>query len=1671
MSQKDSNVVLNFKMDGQVEYAKTIRDINAIMNAAASEYQTHVAAMGKDAQATQKLSAEKKKLEIQLEAGKKRTEQLRKEYEAMAKDTKTTTGALANKYKQLQNSERAEISLEQALERVNDGLSNQAEESRKAQEALDKLENEASQLESQTDKLNAKYDLQKAQLGDNASESDKLALRMEHLNATHEIAKEKVENYEQQLEQAKKQYGENSTEVDKYEVQLLEARTAEQQLSNEITSTNKQLKAQNDVLAKTSKQLKDTGDKLKGVGKDLSMKVTAPLMGVAAAATKIGMDFEASVSAMGATSGATGADLEELENKAREMGATTNKSAKDAADAMGFMALAGWDNKQMLEGIEPVLKLSSAGNMDLARTSDLVTDSMAALQIEVQDLPGFLDMVAQASRKSNTDMDALMEAFLVAGGTLASFNVPLEESTALLGILANRGLKGSEAGTALNAIFTNLTSGAGQAGKAMEELDISAFDAQGNFKGLEAVLFEVREKILGMTEEQQAQYVTMIAGKEHLKSFQSLMAGLGDEYGALKDDVSNATGVLEEMYEVMTDNLKGQWDEFKSAMEEAGISIFKNLQPALESLLGYLQQGVDWFNNLSPSMQNTIVALGAVVAAIGPLIVVASVLLGSLSTIITTFSAVSTAVAGAGGAMALLTNPIGWVILAIGAAVAAATTLWFKWDEIGEKFGLVGQLFSAFATGPLGMIVAGIKMFQDATSDAIEPIDRFGDSVSESTKEALEGFFELSDGAGQALMELKVTSAKVTDETKDKMVSTFSEMNAQILEGMRENHAEQEASARKHLDLAFSMSVEEREKIVQNLQQKNEREIEIQTAKENIVKEIMESASAERRELTEREKEVINNINEQMKETAVQTLSESEMDQQVILERMKNSAADLTAQQAAEVVRNSAEQRQAVVDEAEAQYDEAIAEIIRMRDESGIITSEQAEEMIGNAERTRDLVVDQAERMHEKVVEEAKLQAEEHVNHVDWETGEILSKWEVFKNNTSEKFEAIKKVLSDKWAEMKEDTANKIKDIITDSAKKFLQLKTDTTKKLEETKTELVNKFTDMVVNTTTKGSEIVTAAKTKFEEVKTAIKTKLVESVTEVATQVGKMPGKVTGKIGEMKQAGKDLISGLIGGIKDMATDAIEAVTGVVDGVITKAKSLLKIASPSKVFIQIGKWISEGWAKGVEMLGGTVVDAVENIAHATMDIAEHYAKEEVKMRNKMNAEIAQIEKRAAEDVAKIQNAARAKKRRTTKEENIRIRRIQEDAAKKIKDLTAKTTKDILNLESKMYKDILSETKLYINDKKSLNELSLADEAHIWEQTLKLFADGTKEKVEVQKEYQKAVEAVNKEVLAIEKEFMGEMEKINKELIKQIDDLRKADEEAINKRTQSLQNFKGIFDSFEWGEGPSGHELLQNLQSQLDGFDLWQKEIEKISSQAIDEGLIAELREMGPKALPELLALNNLTEEELTKYSDMYGEKMQRAREQSEAEHVEMRLKTEDEIAELRKAANKKLNELQKDWTKAIQKINQTTTDEFKSLESIGKKAGQNLLDGLSSMEASLVAKARSIASAVNSAMQGALGGGTSSVSAMSFDTQWNAKGGIFTQPTIFGASGGKLQGAGEAGPEAVLPLNDETLGAIGKGIAKMMGSAPITINSRDDAESIARAVERVKRREAFKMG
>ena len=292
--------------------------------------------------------------------------------------------------------------------------------------------------------------------------------------------------------------------------------------------------------------------------------------------------------------------FDKLENSAREAGKSTTKTAQEAADALSYMALAGWDSNKAIKGLTPILKASEATGQDLARTSDLITDSMSALGIEVDRLDHYLDVSAKTQNKSNTNLAQLQEAYIKCGGTFQSFGSSIEESSALLGILANRGIKGSEAGNSLQSTMINLTKKTGESAKAMEELGLSAYDKNGKFKGATVVLMELSEKTKKFTDEQRQNSLQMIGGKEQIQTLNALMNGLTTtledgttEYKALYNSLLNADGALNRMAHTMTNNYAGASALAESATDDFKIAIGEKIEP-------YISQFLNWFSSEIP---------------------------------------------------------------------------------------------------------------------------------------------------------------------------------------------------------------------------------------------------------------------------------------------------------------------------------------------------------------------------------------------------------------------------------------------------------------------------------------------------------------------------------------------------------------------------------------------------------------------------------------------------------------------------------------------------------------------------------------------------------------------------------------------------------------------------------------------------------------------------------------------------------------------------------------------------------------------------------------------------------------------------------------------------------------------------------------------------------------
>ncbi|MCC0693836.1 phage tail tape measure protein [Clostridioides sp. ZZV14-6387] len=587
----------------------------------------------------------------------------------------------SQKFEQLGNKT---LTIEQKLSRLNSQARLTESEFNRLGAELAKSGSYFQRLGNEMNQLGSKIQSNKARLAIYQAEFNKLNNELNQNKQKHAQLSTEIRKTESILSQVAAYYGKNSHEAqqltqelyrlkDAYNKQQMEIKQSETALNGyqaEINQTSAdviRLSAQLRQMpfATLSRSMITAGQSLKSVGMGLSMYVSMPLGMLGIAAAKAGVNFDTSMSKLQATAGIadkSSVSFQKLQEKAQDLGARTSFSAAEAADGLTYLALAGWDVETSLSRIEPVLRAAEAGGMDLALCSDLVTDSMASAGIASQDFTKYLDITAQAQRKSNTNMQQMLEAYVTAGGMFKNLNMPLEQSGALIGILANRGTKASEAGNALISVFSNIIGENGRAGKALDALNISLYDSQGKQKDTVAVLKEMSNALgvtsdstTKLTEEERARFATMIGGKTQYDTLMKLLAGVNDEYDDLEKSLKNSKGALMEVATTMKDNLGGAIINMKSALEGAGIQAFKAMEPVLASLIEKITQLSNWFTNLGESSQQNIVKMAAIAIAMGPVLMMFGqfiIVSGHLTDLIGNIRAATAAGAGGFGGLA-----------------------------------------------------------------------------------------------------------------------------------------------------------------------------------------------------------------------------------------------------------------------------------------------------------------------------------------------------------------------------------------------------------------------------------------------------------------------------------------------------------------------------------------------------------------------------------------------------------------------------------------------------------------------------------------------------------------------------------------------------------------------------------------------------------------------------------------------------------------------------------------------------------------------------------------------------------------------------------------------------------------------------------------------------------
>lgn len=585
------------------------------------------------------------------------------------------------------------------------------------------------------------------------SNTELLSQKQKLLKDAIAATKEKLDSLKVAQEQAKQQLENGELGQDKYDAlqrEIVETEEELRRLQQEAATTNTAL-SKIDV---AGQKMETIGNSIAGAGKKM-MSVTTVIGGVGVAAVKTAADFDSAMSQVAAVSGATGKDFDTLRNKAREMGAKTKFSATEAAEAMNYMAMAGWKTEDMLDGIEGVMNLAAASGEDLATTSDIVTDALTAFGLSAKDSGHFADILAAASSNANTNVSMMGETFKYCAPIAGALGFSAEDTAEAIGLMANAGIKSSQAGTALRTIMNNLAGDVKISGKAIGDVTIATTNADGSMRDLSDILADCRSAFGNLTESEKAQAAESLVGKNAMSGFLALMnAGQGD-IDKLSSAIDNCDGSAEKMAMTMQDNLAGQLTILKSQLQELAISFGDILMPAIRSIVSNLQGFVDKLNGMDEGTKRTIVTIALLIASIGPLLVIIGTAISKIGVAMQGFvklangiSKLKIAIQGGtgvlgklGAALGGISAPVLAVVAVIAVLVAAFVHLWktnegFR-DAIIGTWNRIKDTISGFCQG----IVDRLNALGFQFTDIVDVLKTVWDGFCQVLAPIFEGVF------------------------------------------------------------------------------------------------------------------------------------------------------------------------------------------------------------------------------------------------------------------------------------------------------------------------------------------------------------------------------------------------------------------------------------------------------------------------------------------------------------------------------------------------------------------------------------------------------------------------------------------------------------------------------------------------------------------------------------------------------------------------------------------------------------------------------------------------------------------------------------------------------------------------------------------------------------------
>lgn len=523
-------------------------------------------------------------------------------------------------------------------------------------------------------------------MAENAEATKKSSTAYASLQSTIENQENKLKSLKDEYKNVVLEQGENSQSAKNLASQI-------SNLSGELNENKTKLNNAEKAADELSKSIDDVGNSAEGATGGFTVfkgalanliantvqNAIGKLKELASTTIQAGMQFDTAMSQVQAISGATGDELSQLRDKAKEMGSTTKFTATESAEAFNYMAMAGWKTEDMLNGIDGVLNLAAASGSDLATTSDIVTDALTAMGYKAEDAGKLADVMAAASSNANTNVEMMGHTFQYAAPIVGALGYNMEDTAVAIGLMANAGIKADKAGTALRSVLTRLSAPPKECEKAMDALGISIKNADGTMKPLNEVIGDLRKSFDGLSEAEQTQYAKNLAGQEAMSGLLAIVNAAPEDYDKLTKAVENSSGAAKKMADTMMDNTEGGLTLLKSNIEGVQIAIYEKFEPAL-------RKGIDILNGLTNAVRFVVdhsgeftAALTAMAAGVGAYVAYTTAI-NVMKNGWMSLAIVQKAVTAAQWLMnaAMSASPIGLVIAGVTALVAAFVVLWKK---------------------------------------------------------------------------------------------------------------------------------------------------------------------------------------------------------------------------------------------------------------------------------------------------------------------------------------------------------------------------------------------------------------------------------------------------------------------------------------------------------------------------------------------------------------------------------------------------------------------------------------------------------------------------------------------------------------------------------------------------------------------------------------------------------------------------------------------------------------------------------------------------------------------------------------------------------------------------------------------------------------------------------